>query len=388
VWRLIEDRHGSLPAVRISDRQVAGMTCIRIDATVVFAHSDKQAAAANFKGFGHHPLLSYCDNTRESLVQKMRPGSAGSNTAADHIEVTDASLTAISAKYRRNVMVTVDGAGASHDLIDHFDKLNRRRGHRLWYWVGWELGSREKHAISRVPEPAWQTAIDAAGKPRTGPVRNDTTSRNAEPERAEPDRAEPEREDKAQVIELTGLLHDTDGTGTNALAGWPGDLRIYCRRERPHPGAQLSLLEEADGWRYQLWCTNAPDLHPANKLSWLAKPAYSDACYRMQARVEDRIRTGKDTGIGKFPSQSYAINTAWLTTAGTAATLLAWLALLALDGDLAKAEPHTIRHRLLHTAARLTHGQRTHYLKIDQTWPWVNDLVTAFHRIQALPAGP
>jgi hypothetical protein len=109
VWRLIEDRHGSLPAVRISDRQVAGMTCIRIDATVVFAHSDKQAAAANFKGFGHHPLLSYCDNTRESLVQKMRPGSAGSNTAADHIEVTDASLTAISAKYRRNVMVTVDG---------------------------------------------------------------------------------------------------------------------------------------------------------------------------------------------------------------------------------------------------------------------------------------
>jgi hypothetical protein len=370
VWKLIADRHGGLPAVRVADREVVGMTCVRIDATVCPVHSDKEGAAANFKGFGLHPLMSYCDNTGESLVQMMRPGTAGSNTAADHVRIVDASLAALPPKSRRMMMVTVDGAGTSHDLIDHLHALASRPGHRLWYWVGWDTGAREKKAIGRVPEDVWQVAIDAAGEPRTGPA---------------PDGLE---EDKAQVVELTGLLRNTDGKGTDALKDWPENLRIYCRRERPHPGAQLSLLEETDGWRYQLWCTNMPTLPPAHTLSWLARPVYSDACYRVHARVEDRIRTGKDTGLSKFPSQSYAINTAWLAAAGTATNLLAWLALLALDGDLAKAEPKTIRYRLLHTAARLTRGQHNHYLKIDETWPWVTDLVTAFHRIQALPAGP
>lgn len=349
------------------------MVCVRIDATVVQAHSDKQGAAANFKGFGHHPLLAYCDNTRESLAQLMRPGTAGSNTATDHLQIVNASIAAIPPKHRRKLMVTVDGAGASHDLIDHLHHLASRRGHRLWYWVGWENGKREKTAIGLVPEHAWQIAIDSAGEPRTGPATADGPGG--------------ENVDKACVVELTGLLRDIDGKGTDTLKGWPGDLRVYCRRERPHPGAQLSLLEEADGWRYQIWCTNMPGLHPSSKHAWLAKPAYSDACYRVHARVEDRIRTGKDTGINHMPSQSYAINTAWLAASATAANLLAWLALLALDGDLAKAEPK-IRYRLLHTAARLTPGQRHHYLKIDETWPWVADLVTAFHRIQALPAGP
>jgi hypothetical protein len=374
VWNLIQDRHGSLPPVRVADRRVEGMVAIRVDATVVHVHSDKEGAAANFKGFGVHPLLSFCDNTRESLAQVMRPGTAGSNTATDHVQIINDSISAIPARHRRRLMVTVDGAGTTHDLIAHLDRLARRSGHRLWYWVGWDTTKRERTAIGQVPEDAWQVAVDAAGHPRVGPDNDPATSGDDV--------------EKAQVVELTHLLRDTDGTGTTALKGWPADLRVYCRRERPHPGAQLSLLEETDGWRYQLWCTNMPDLPPANTLSWLTHPAYSDACYRVHARVEDRIRTGKDTGIGKFPSHSYAINTAWLTAAGTAANLLAWLALLALDGDLAKAEPKTIRYRLLHTAARLTRGQRHHYLKIDETWPWVNALVTAFQRVQALPAGP
>ena len=70
------------------------------------------------------------------------------------------------------------------------------------------------------------------------------------------------------------------------------------------------------------------------------------------------MRTGKDTGIGKFPSTSFALNQAWLAAALTAAALLAWLRLLALDGDLAKAEPKTLRYRILHAAARLTRGGR------------------------------
>jgi hypothetical protein len=393
VWTQIEARHGALPGVRVADRQVTDMICVRLDATVVPAHSDKQGAEPNFKGFGHHPLLAFCDNTREPLAELMRPGSAGSNTAADHIALTDAAIRALPARHRRRLMVTVDGAGASHDLVDHLATLAERPGHRLWYWIGWEYGARERTAIGRVPATAWQTAIDAHGDPRTGPV-HDTSTRSTRSTRSGDHKPEledpelPELEDKAQVVELTALLRDTDGKGTDALTCWPADLRVYCRRERPHPGAQLSLFEQADGWRYQLWCTNAPDLHPRDQNAWLARPAYSDACYRMQARVEDRIRTGKDTGLGAFPSHSYAINTAWLAAASTAAMLLAWLAHLALDGDLAKAEPKTIRHRLLHLAARLTHGARRTYLKIDETWPWVNALVTAYHRIQTLPQAP
>ena len=79
---------------------------------------DKELAEPNFKGFGHHPLLAYCDNTGgEPLAGMLRSGSAGSNTAADHITVTDAAIAALPPAYRRRLMVTVDGAGASHDLI-------------------------------------------------------------------------------------------------------------------------------------------------------------------------------------------------------------------------------------------------------------------------------
>jgi len=96
------------------------------------------------------------------------------------------------------------------------------------------------------------------------------------------------------------------------------------------------------------------------------------------------VRTGKDTGIGKFPSTSFALNQAWLT----AAAGLAWLRLLALDGDLAKAEPKTLRYRILHAAARLTRGGRRRHLKIAATWPWAPVIVTAWQQITALPQAP
>lgn len=70
---------------------------------------------------------------------------------------------------------------------------------------------------------------------------------------------------------------------------------------------------------------------------WRADPAYIDAAHRVHAWVEDGIRTGKDCGIGRFPSTSFAFNTAWMTASLIAATLLAWLRLIALDGKLAKA---------------------------------------------------
>jgi hypothetical protein len=161
-------------------------------------------------------------------------------------------------------------------------------------------------------------------------------------------------------------------------------MRIFARRERPHPGAQLTLFETEGGWRYSLWVTNIP----VTTRGWRANPAYIDAAHRVHARVEDGIRTGKDTGIGRFPSYGFAFNSAWMTAALIAAASLAWLRLTALDGKLAKAEPGTLRYRILHAAARLTRGGRRRQLKIAATWPWARDIVTAWARISALAHAP
>ena len=121
-------RRASL-ACAIADKILDGVTCIRPDATVTPAHSDKELAEPNFKGFGHHPLPGYCDNTGEPLAGMMRRGSAGSNTTADHLQVLGDAITAPPPKHRRRLMVTADGAGASHGLITRLDQLAARPGH-------------------------------------------------------------------------------------------------------------------------------------------------------------------------------------------------------------------------------------------------------------------
>jgi len=158
-------------------------------------------------------------------------------------------------------------------------------------------------------------------------------------------------------------------------------MRIFARRERPHPGAKLSLFEHEDGWRYQLHVTNLP----ATTKGWRGKTACIDAAHRVHARVEDAIRTGKDTGIGRFPSRAFTAKQAWLTAAMTGQILLAWLRLPALDGDLAKAEPTTLRYRVLHAAARLVRGGRRKRWKFAANWPWTAATTRAWQRICAPP---
>jgi hypothetical protein len=304
----------------------------------------------------------------------LRRGSAGSNTVADHLAVLEAAIAALPPAFRRTLMVTCDGAGASHGLIARLDALAARRGYQLTYSVGWELGERERAAIAAVPGQAWQIAIDGRGEVR---------------ERRSDDACSDTRcahrecwVEEAHVTELTGLLRE--GPAGDRLAGWPATMRIFARRERPHPGAQLSLFETADGHRYSLWVTNLP----VTLRGWRANPAYIDAAHRAHARVEDGIRTGKDCGIGRFPSHDFKLNAAWLAASLIAATLLAWLRLLALDGALARAEPKTLRYKILHAAARITRGARRRQLRIQATWPWAADIVTAFGRISALAHAP
>ena len=297
-WPQVIARHGQLPPVQVADRRLEGVTCIRLDATVVPAHSDKEQAQPNFKGFGHHPVLAECDDLREPLAWMMRPGSAGSNTAEDHLKLLDEAVAALPPALRRKLMVTCDGAGASHDLVKHLDKLASRRGYQLVYSVGWALTERERTARALVPETAWEAAIDAQGRVRErrsgDACGNDKCGHRAC------------RIEEAHVTELTGLLRK--GPGGDRLKAWPKTMRVFARRERPHPGAQLTLFETRDGWRYTLWATNLPE----DTRGWRAQCAYIDAAHRVHARVEDVIRTGKDTGLGHFPSR----DSGWLLVSG------------------------------------------------------------------------
>ena len=348
VWSLIVKRHGRIPPSRVAEGDLGTTIVIRMDASLVISHSDKELAAGTYKNtWGHHPLMAWCDNTGESLAFLLRTGGAGSNTTADHIDVVTEAIGQIPARYRRDLLITVDGAGASHGLVDHLSTLNCRPGYRVHYSIGWNLGDRERGAIGRVPPTAWGHVLDTDGAPRDL--------------------------DEAGVVELTALLREHPAG--DQLATWPQDLRIIARREKPHPGAQLSLFEQIDGWRYQLLATNTPG----------SNAQFLEARHRPHARVEDNIRCGKQTGLGHLPSTSIEINRAWCLAATIAADLLCWLRLLCLDGPLAKAEPKTLRYRLLHTAARIVRGQRKRKIRIPETWPWADQLATCFHAAFALP---
>ena len=348
VWGLIESRHGRIPPSAVADRDLGETIVIRMDATIQIAHSDKELAEGTFKGtWGHHSLTAWCDNTSESLAFRLRPGNAGSNTAVDHIEVLGEAIAQLPARYRRNLLITCDGAGATLDLVRHISTLNAAPGRRVHYSVGFDLDTRARTAIGQLSDTDWDQVLDHRGRPRDP--------------------------DDAGVAELTGLLRRS--AGGDRLANWPADMRIICRRERPSSGAQLSLMEEVDGWRYQLVATNTPT----------GQAQFLEARHRPHARVEDRIRTGKNTGVGHLPSKSFALNQAWCLTATIACDLLCWLRLLCLDGPLARAEPKTLRYRLLHTAARLVRGQRKRKIKIPKTWPWARELEACFLTIFALP---
>jgi hypothetical protein len=280
----------------------------------------------------------WCDNTTELLAARLRPGNAGANTTADHLDVLAAAITQIPRARRKNLLIRADGAGASHGLLDWLTELNQIRGRRVEYSIGFALTEALRQAIMLVPAKVWTPALDADGGVRAG----------------------------GDVAELTGLLD---------LSRWPAGMRVIVRRERPHPGAQLCVFEERDGYRYQAFVTNTAT----------GQLAFLEARHRAHARVEDRIRHAKDSGLRRFPSREFAINTAWLSAVAIAADLVAWLRLLALSGPLATAEPKALRYRLLHVPARLTRSARRRHLRLPATWPWVDDLVAAFARIAAIP---
>jgi hypothetical protein len=345
-WLLRAEAGRPVPAVRCAGVVVPGLV-IDVDATLVVCHSEKQGCAATFKHtYGYHPVLAWLDNTGEALAGMLRSGNANANTAADHIRIIDEALVQIPNQHRYGtpILVRADGAGATKAWLAHLSSLRDERGLDVEFSVGFTLTNQVKDAIASLPESAWTVALDAAGEPRP---------------------ADESGLPVAQVAELTGLL-----PGLTA-AGWPSGMRVLVRRERPHPGAQISVFEAHDGWRYQCLATDTEQ----------GQLAFLEARHRAHARVEDRIRNAKQAGLGRFPSRDFPINQVWLQLALTAADLIAWTQTILLDGALAKVEPKLLRYRLLHTAARTVRRGRRTFIKIAAGWPWADQLAAAFTRL-------
>jgi hypothetical protein len=308
---------------------------IDIDATLITSHSEKEGAAGNYKGgYGFHPLHAYADQTREALGALLRPGNAGANTTADHVRVLDLALEQIPAEHIEaiEILVRADCAGATHALADHCHEANMR------FSFGYELTASVRAAILQIPADAWVAALDQDGSER----------------------------ENGEVAEITDRVE---------LSSWPAGSRLIVRRERPHPGAQLSFTDH-DGYRFQAILTDQPD----------EDIAILERRHRQRARVEDRIRDDKDTGLAKLPFRAFALNEVWLQIVMLAHDLIVWTQALLLDGELAKAAPKRLRYRLLHVAGQLAfHGRRAK-LRLQHDWPWATELLAAFQHLKALPA--
>lgn len=348
-WRVIDSidnqLRAAISAARAAARRQAWAAGVRpswivmdLDATLVNAHSDKARAAPNYKhGFGFHPLVVYLDGTEEALAGMLRPGNAGANTATDHIAVVDDALAQLPVKTKvadpnagEWMLLRADSASCTHDFVDAL----RSRG--VEFSIGFPLLGEVTKALAGIGESAWQPCITQDMDEREG----------------------------ADCAELTDYLE---------LSAWPKGTRVIARREEPHPGAQFRFTD-LDGHRFQCFITDSGD----------ADIAFLEARHRGHARVEDRIRTGKDTGLANLPFHDFCANAAWLELVLTAQDLTAWTKRLCLTGELGAAEPKRLRYALWHTAGRLVHTGRRWILRLSADWPWVSELQAGFARLRAL----
>jgi hypothetical protein len=353
VWSLIAARLAGFPWLAIAGKILTGWLVIDMDATLITAHSDKEGAAPTFKkGYGFHPLGAWLANTAESLAMLLRPGNAGSNTFADHAAVLTAAIRQIPSRMRSRLLVRVDGAGASHELITHLLSLSSRR-RTVLFSCGWMITPADERAIAMLPAAARQAAVGQDGTVQ---------------------------EDK-HVAEITHLM--------SRAAGWPAGLRWIVRRTRPscRQMKNLTAFERATGWRYSIIVTSIPAAGiPGVPGSHHAQ--FTGVLHREHAIVEDGVRRAKAMGLRNLPSKTWIVNCGWVLAANVAADLSAWCRLLGLydQDDLKDAEPDTLRYRLWALPARLVRHARARVLKISRTWPWKEAFLACWQRLCALPA--
>ena len=361
-WRVLDrvdaDHLGLVRAARAAARAKAwaagagpdltGELCLDFDATITIAHSEKENAAATWKKtFGFHPLLCFLDRPEiaagEALAGLLRKGNAGSNTAADHVTVLDMALASLPEHARPRpgedgsprLLARSDSAGATHT----FATACRDRG--VGFSFGFPVDTRVQAVVNLIPQTCWAPAIEPGDELRDG----------------------------AWVAEATDLVD---------LTSWPAGARLILRKERPHPGAQLTF-SDVDGMRITAFLTDtAPRVIPG-------QIAGLELRHRQHARVEDRIRQAKATGLRGFPCRAFNENQAWLETLLIAVDLLCWTKLICFADvpDLARAEIAAFRYRVLHVAARLTRSARQLHLRSDKTWRWAANIANGYTRLRA-----
>jgi len=355
IWRALDaiddDVLGALRLARAVARErvwAAGgaptEVILDVDASLVEVHSEnKESAAPSYKGgYGFHPMLCFLDASGEALSGMLRPGNAAANSGADQLAVVDAAIAQLPEDWRRGhgpgddaatvahpVLVRADTAGAVAAFVDGLVARNCE------FSIGARVNDALDAAIAAVRSDAWVPAVDANGRERRG----------------------------AQVAELDV-----------ALAGWPAGTRAICRREKPHPGAQLRLWDH-NGLRHQVVLTNSAG-HAVDL----------ELRHRRHAEVENRIKNLKDCGLERMPFTSFEANAAWMELTLCAADLLAWCQSICLDGELARAEPRTLRYRLLHAGGRLVHTAGVVLLRLPDRWPWTPELAAAYRRLAAFTA--
>jgi len=315
---------------------------IDLDATLITTKADKQDAAPNYKrSYGHHPLLAMIAETGEMLCGMIRPGNAGSNTAADHVEVLGSAIGQLPEVWaaghawgddpnlvQRPLLVRADAGGASHWLAEEI------RDRNALFSIGYGIDQRVRDAICLIQEHDWIPAVNTDGKVRPG----------------------------AEVIELTEFVN---------LDCWPARTRLIVRRERPHPGAQLTLFDTINGMRHTAFITDTEN----------GDIAALELRQRQRASAENVIRDTKACGLANLPFDCIVNNDIWMQLCFAANDLLCWARRIGCHGTpLAQATPKTIRQRLLTIAGRITPTGRK--LDLDTQWPWTTQLLTAIHRVR------
>jgi hypothetical protein len=317
-----------------------GPVIVDLDATIVIAHSEKEQAAPTWKKtFGFHPMTAWADHGQdgngEPLAIVLRPGNAGPDTAADHVEAARLALAQLPRRLRGRVLVRADSGGGTHEFLHWLTTRSRP----LHYSVGMTITEDMQAAVLRIPAKSWTPAYDGDGRVRDG----------------------------AWVADISGLLD---------LSSWPAGMRVIVRKERPHPGAQLRFTD-IDGHRFTAFATDASR----------GQLADLELRHRRRARCEDRIRNAKDTGLRNLPLKGYAQNQLWCEIVALACELLAWTQLLALAGTARRWEPKRLRLRVFAVAGRLARSGRRLRLRLAERWPWTADITAAVARLQALPSG-
>ena len=323
-----------------------GPVFLDIDASLVEIHSEnKEQAAPTYKGgFGFHPMFCFADATGEALSGALRPGNAGSNTAADHVRVLDEAISQLPDDVQAGHHVAENASLVQREVVCRTDSGGTTaaftaalRARNIGFFTSAMTNDQVQAAIFDAEgiEKVWVPALGKDGAQRDG----------------------------SSVCELTSLV---------LLSALPSGTRLIVRREPLHPGAQRSLFPSLE-YRYWGFYTDCE-----------GEPAELDLIMRAHAHVENHIARLKDSGLCRFPFSSFEANANWMAVVMLSADLVRWFQLLCCDGYWSCARPKALRWGLFHAPGRIVRTARRSIVRILEHWPEAGILLRAYRQIEAI----